>query len=185
MLFVDEAPLTGPVKGGSGFAEAFAARGPRDGKGRSLRDFALRRRLFRYPCSYMIYTAPSTACRRRPGMRYMRGCGRCCRAARPGLATSSSRSKIAKPSSRSYERPRGTFPDTSSRCRRPSPSTNLDSLLSETYGCDLVIWYGKQPRSVRRSGVFQARAISLFSRAKDGRPGRSRSRPWLRGDVRT
>jgi hypothetical protein len=56
MLFVDEAPLTGPVKGGSGFAEAFAARGPRDGKGRSLRDFDLRRRLFQYPCSYMIYT---------------------------------------------------------------------------------------------------------------------------------
>ena len=42
--------------GGSGFAEAFAARGPRDRTGRSLRDFDLRRRLFRYPCSYMIYT---------------------------------------------------------------------------------------------------------------------------------
>ena len=56
MLFVDEAPLTGPVKGGSGFAESFGARGPRDGQGRSLRDFDLRRRLFKYPCSYMIYT---------------------------------------------------------------------------------------------------------------------------------
>jgi hypothetical protein len=56
MLFVDEAPLAGPVKGGSGFAETFAARGPRDGQGRSLRDFDLRRRLFKYPCSYMIYT---------------------------------------------------------------------------------------------------------------------------------
>jgi hypothetical protein len=56
MLFVDEAPLVGPVKGGSGFAESFSARGPRDEQGRSLRDLDLRRRLFKYPCSYMIYT---------------------------------------------------------------------------------------------------------------------------------
>jgi hypothetical protein len=56
LLFVDEAPLVGPVKGTSGFAEAFAAKGPRDRKGRSFRDFDLQRRLFRYPCSYMIYT---------------------------------------------------------------------------------------------------------------------------------
>jgi hypothetical protein len=56
MLFIDEAPLVGPVVGGSGFAEAFASRGLRDARGRSLRDFELKRRLFRYPCSYMIYT---------------------------------------------------------------------------------------------------------------------------------
>jgi hypothetical protein len=56
MLFVDEAPLTGPVKSTSGFAESFAARGPRDAQGRSLREFDLRRRLFKYQCSYMIYT---------------------------------------------------------------------------------------------------------------------------------
>jgi hypothetical protein len=56
MLFIDEAPLAGPVKGGSGFAESFSAKGPRDGQGRSLREFDLRRRLFKYPCSYMIYT---------------------------------------------------------------------------------------------------------------------------------
>jgi hypothetical protein len=55
MLFVDEAPITS-VRGTSGFAESFAARGPRDGKGRSLREFDLERRLFRYPCSYMIYS---------------------------------------------------------------------------------------------------------------------------------
>ena len=42
MLFLDEAPLTGPVKGNAGFAEWFAAQGPRDGKGRSLRDLDLR-----------------------------------------------------------------------------------------------------------------------------------------------
>jgi hypothetical protein len=56
MLFVEEAPLPSPVRGGSSFAKDFPARGPRDGKGRSLRDFELTRRLFRYPCTYMIYT---------------------------------------------------------------------------------------------------------------------------------
>jgi hypothetical protein len=56
MLFVDEAPLTGLVKGGSGFAESFSAKGLKDTQGRSLREFDLRRRLFKYPCSYMIYT---------------------------------------------------------------------------------------------------------------------------------
>jgi hypothetical protein len=56
MLFVDEAALPGPIRGTSGFAEVFAAGGPRDSRGRSLRDLDLRRRLFRYPCSYMIYT---------------------------------------------------------------------------------------------------------------------------------
>jgi hypothetical protein len=55
MLFVDEAPLES-ARGTSGFAERFSAQGPRDGKGRSLRDFDLQRRLFRYPCSYMIYS---------------------------------------------------------------------------------------------------------------------------------
>ena len=56
LLFVDEAPFVGPIQGSSGFAEKFAAQGPRDSKGRSLRDLDLRRRLFRYPASYMIYT---------------------------------------------------------------------------------------------------------------------------------
>ena len=55
MLFVDEAPLDG-IKGLSGFAERFGTLGPRDSKGRSLRDLDLQRRLFRYPCSYMIYS---------------------------------------------------------------------------------------------------------------------------------
>jgi hypothetical protein len=55
MLFVDEAPIDG-ITGTSGFAERFGARGPRDSKGRSLRDLDLQRRLFRYPCSYMIYS---------------------------------------------------------------------------------------------------------------------------------
>jgi hypothetical protein len=57
LLFVDEAPLRGPIRGASGFAEAFPAQGPRDRKGRSLRDLDLQSRTFRYPCSYMIYSA--------------------------------------------------------------------------------------------------------------------------------
>ena len=56
LLFVDETPLTSRVKGTSGFAEKFAAEGPRDSKGRSLRQFDLEHRLMRYPCSYMIYS---------------------------------------------------------------------------------------------------------------------------------
>ena len=43
--------------GSSGFAEKFSGQGPRDSKGRSLRQLDLDRRLMRYPCSYMIYTA--------------------------------------------------------------------------------------------------------------------------------
>jgi hypothetical protein len=56
MLFVDEAPLTDPIQGTSGFAQEFSGEGPRDPKGRSLRDLDLERRLFRYPCSYQIYS---------------------------------------------------------------------------------------------------------------------------------
>ena len=56
LLFSGEAPLTDAVRGVSGFAEHFAAVGPRDRLGRSLRDLDLRTRLFRYPCSYLIYS---------------------------------------------------------------------------------------------------------------------------------
>jgi hypothetical protein len=56
MLFGDEAPLPGPVQGQSGFAAKFAAAGPRDSQGRSLREFDLERRMFKYSCSYMIYS---------------------------------------------------------------------------------------------------------------------------------
>ena len=49
LLFVEEAPLTEPIRGSSGFAEVFAAKGP-------LRQFDLTKRLFKVPCSYMIYS---------------------------------------------------------------------------------------------------------------------------------
>ncbi len=56
MLFVDEAQLTDPIHGTSRFAEQFMDRGPFDRLGRSLRQFDLQRRLFKYPCSYLIYS---------------------------------------------------------------------------------------------------------------------------------
>jgi hypothetical protein len=56
MLFVDEAPIRDPIRGVSSFAMTFPQRGPRDTRGRSLRDFDLQKRLFRYPLSYMIYS---------------------------------------------------------------------------------------------------------------------------------
>jgi hypothetical protein len=56
MLFGDENPLRERVTGVSGFPKTFAERGPRDKEGRSLRDFDLQTRPFRYPLSYMIYS---------------------------------------------------------------------------------------------------------------------------------
>ncbi|HXQ97164.1 MAG TPA: hypothetical protein VN774_01880 [Candidatus Limnocylindrales bacterium] len=56
MLFVDEVPLGGRIRGTSGFTEKFSSEGPFDGKGRSLRQFDLQHRMMRYPCSYMIYS---------------------------------------------------------------------------------------------------------------------------------
>jgi hypothetical protein len=56
LLFVDEARLLDKVTGTSTFTQTFMQRGPRDRQGRSLRDFDLEQRLFRYRLSYMIYS---------------------------------------------------------------------------------------------------------------------------------
>ncbi len=56
LLFAGEAPLRSQVRGTTSFARDFAARGPHDRKGRSLRELDLRRRLLRYPCSYLIHS---------------------------------------------------------------------------------------------------------------------------------
>ena len=61
LLFVDEAPIPGPIKGTTRFAEVFSSQGPRDSAGRSLRDLSLETRLLRYPCSYLIYSQPFDA----------------------------------------------------------------------------------------------------------------------------
>ena len=59
LLFANETPLGGldarRIIRDSAFAREFAARGIRDSKGRSLRDFDLHDRIFKYPCSYLIY----------------------------------------------------------------------------------------------------------------------------------
>jgi len=55
LLYRNEAPLKGPVKGTSDFAAQFERSGPRDSKGRSLRQLDLQTRLARYPCSFLIY----------------------------------------------------------------------------------------------------------------------------------
>lgn len=56
LLFNEEARLTEPLNGATTFATEFSNRGPRDRKGRSLRDFDLKTRMFKYPCSYLIYS---------------------------------------------------------------------------------------------------------------------------------
>src|SRR5581483_2033706 len=48
LLFRDEVPLEGAVQGISSFTRDFESLGPRDRSGRSLRQFELRTRLFRY-----------------------------------------------------------------------------------------------------------------------------------------
>ena len=56
MLLVDEFQLTSPVKGVSEFAAEFSSLGPLDSQDRSLRQLDLSSRLFKYPCSYLIYS---------------------------------------------------------------------------------------------------------------------------------
>ena len=56
LLFCDEELLATRITGTSTFAADFAARGPRDAKGRSLRDLDLRKRMFRHPLSYLVYS---------------------------------------------------------------------------------------------------------------------------------
>jgi hypothetical protein len=56
LLFTNEARLDGPVAGDTSFAREFAERGPFDSQGRCLRQFDLHTRIFKYPCSYLIYS---------------------------------------------------------------------------------------------------------------------------------
>jgi hypothetical protein len=56
LLFRGEAPLTAEVRGSSPFRTEFEGRGPFDKHGRSLRQFDLKTRLLKYPCSYLVYS---------------------------------------------------------------------------------------------------------------------------------
>ncbi len=60
MLFADEAALDGPIESLTEFPKAFqlgdAKANRTDSQGRNLRQLDLQQRLFRYPCSYLIYS---------------------------------------------------------------------------------------------------------------------------------
>lgn len=56
LLGSGEAKLASPVAGTTGFATTYAARSPRDPKGRSLFELDLRTRVYRYGCSPLIYS---------------------------------------------------------------------------------------------------------------------------------
>lgn len=56
LLFEGEAPLAETIEGTSSFTRTFPKKGPADRLGRSLRDFDLHTRLFRYPLSFMVYS---------------------------------------------------------------------------------------------------------------------------------
>ena len=56
LLFSGEARLSAPISGTSSFAAEFERRGPFDREGRSLRELDLETRLFKYPCSYLVYS---------------------------------------------------------------------------------------------------------------------------------
>lgn len=56
MLFMNEAQLRDETKGTSSFRADFEALGPKDSQGRSLRQMDMKTRMFRYPCSFLIYS---------------------------------------------------------------------------------------------------------------------------------
>jgi hypothetical protein len=56
LLFADEAPLSEPIQGSTEFASWFQKRGKKDLQGRSLREWDLKTRLFKYRLSFLIDT---------------------------------------------------------------------------------------------------------------------------------
>ncbi|GAA4431385.1 hypothetical protein GCM10023155_25110 [Bremerella cremea] len=54
LLLLSEAKLPYPVQGTSNFANEFSQRGNLSANGHSLREFDLKTRMFKYPCSYTI-----------------------------------------------------------------------------------------------------------------------------------
>jgi hypothetical protein len=56
LFCADAVTLEDRLESTSGFATRFSALGPRDRKGRGLRELDLNKRLFRYPLSYLIYS---------------------------------------------------------------------------------------------------------------------------------
>lgn len=56
LLFVGEPPLQATVQGTTDFATVFSRGGTKDTRGRSLKELDLQNRLFKFPCSFLIYS---------------------------------------------------------------------------------------------------------------------------------
>lgn len=56
LLFCNEIALDEPIVGSPDFQQAFGANRRQDSAGRSLKDFDLQTRMFKYRCSYMVYS---------------------------------------------------------------------------------------------------------------------------------
>jgi hypothetical protein len=56
LLMINETRFSDRISGTSSFTQEFERRGPLDSTGRCLRQFDLKTKLFRYPCSYLIYS---------------------------------------------------------------------------------------------------------------------------------
>lgn len=56
MLFSRATVFTDPIQGNTNFAAEFSSGGLRDSHGRSLKDLDLKKRLLKYPMSYLIYS---------------------------------------------------------------------------------------------------------------------------------
>ncbi len=56
LLNADAASFAAPVTGNSGYDAWFQKQGPKDPRGRSLRELDLKTRVFKYPLSYLIYS---------------------------------------------------------------------------------------------------------------------------------
>jgi hypothetical protein len=56
LLFLEETPLKQPLEGNPAFVKDFTATAIRDPQGRSLRDLDLKTRMFRFPCSFLVYS---------------------------------------------------------------------------------------------------------------------------------
>jgi hypothetical protein len=57
MFLADAAPFAARIEGNSGYTERLARTAPLDSKGRSLHELDLNKRLFRYPLSFLVYSA--------------------------------------------------------------------------------------------------------------------------------
>ena len=56
LLFTEEFPIVGKIEGNADFVRDFEASAIRDSKGRSLRDLDFTKRMFKYSCSFLIYS---------------------------------------------------------------------------------------------------------------------------------